>query len=59
MVIDPCYKDVLSVLIHECLHAVDRDASEHKVARLELLVREHLTPRQAKAFIQLLVRRLR
>lgn len=58
MVIDPCYKDVLAVLIHECLHAVFPDASEAKVQQLETLVRGHLTPRQARSFVLLLARRL-
>lgn len=58
IVIDPCYKDVLAVLIHECLHAVFPDASESRVQYLESLVRGHLTPKQARAFVFVLSRRL-
>ena len=57
--IDPAYKDLLAVLIHECLHAVFPDASEAKVLRLESLVRSHLTPRQGRAFVLLMARRLK
>lgn len=58
MVIDPTFRDMLAVLIHECLHAVYPDASEARVRHLETIVREHLTPRQARALVLLLARRL-
>ncbi len=58
IVIDPSYDDTLGVLIHECLHAMPPDASEERVLALETLVRKHLTPRQARAFVFLMHARL-
>lgn len=58
IVIDPGYKDLLAVLIHECLHAILPEASEAKVLRLETLVRTHLTMYQARALVFMLARRL-
>ena len=57
--LDPSFDDLFAVLIHECLHAMLPDASERKVLALEKLVRTHLTPRQANAFIFLLNVRLK
>jgi hypothetical protein len=56
--LDPAFDDLFAVLIHECLHAMWPQASEEKVLRYEKFIRGHLTPRQARAFIISLHRRL-
>ncbi len=58
LALDQMFADLFAVLIHECLHAMLPDASETRVLELEKLVRRHLTPRQARAFIIILHRRL-
>ncbi len=40
--------DVLTTIVHECLHAVYQDLVEDAISELEQLVMRHMTARQAR-----------
>ena len=46
MVVDPEKKEFMGTIIHECLHLVDWEMSETKVARLERAMMCKLSDRQ-------------
>ena len=46
MIVDPEKKQFMGTIIHECLHLVDWEMSETKVARLERTLMHKLTDRQ-------------
>lgn len=41
--------DILATLVHECLHAIFPKMIESEVRRLEVLIVETMSPRQARA----------
>lgn len=46
MIVDPEKKEFMGTIIHECLHLVDWEMSETKVAKLERSLMRKLTDRQ-------------
>jgi len=46
-------KDIIPILVHECLHVIYEDLPEEDILSLERFVIDHMTPLQAKRVLQL------
>ncbi|MCK5613192.1 hypothetical protein KAR91_65575 [Candidatus Pacearchaeota archaeon] len=55
MVVDPEKKEFMGTIIHECLHLVDWEMSETKVAKLERSLMYKLTDRQLMNLLKRIV----